>query len=99
METTDHHLPPDRRPAVAALLVGLAAFGLVVALEPEIVTATSTRALLSAAAAGLVFAGFVAVAFRFIRSPWLLAAVVGTPLLVAAAGFAATNLVLSLIHI
>jgi hypothetical protein len=83
----------DRRPAVVALAVGVLAFALVLLVEPEVVTATSTRALLSAGAAALVFVGFVALAFRFIRSTWLLAAVVGVPLLVAAGGFAVTNLV------
>lgn len=96
--STSPHAPPepdraDWRPAATAIGVGVAAFGLVLLLEPEIVSGTSTRALLTAGAAALVFAGFVALAFRFIRSTWLLAAVVGVPLLVAAGGFAVTNLV------
>lgn len=91
-EQTDR---PDRRPAIVALVVGLLAVALAVALQPSVVRggAGSVQAVAIAVAAGLVFAGFVALAFRFVRQPLVLAAVVGAPLLIVAGSLAFAALV------
>jgi hypothetical protein len=86
---------PDRRPAIAALVVGGLALVVAVAIQPSIVEggSGSVQAVLIAAVLGLLFVGFVVLAFRLVRQPVLLAAVVGLPLLVMAAVLGYTALV------
>lgn len=86
--------PVDKRPAVIALVVGLLAIGVVVALQPSIVAggAGSARAVGITVAALAVYAGLVLLALRFVRQPWGLAAVVGVPLLAVAGSLAVTSL-------
>ncbi|OWY59820.1 hypothetical protein B7486_72505, partial [cyanobacterium TDX16] len=86
---------PDRRPAIAALVVGGLALVVAVAIQPSIVEggSGSVQAVLIAAVLGLLFVGFVVLAFRFVRQPVLLAAVVGLPLLAMAAVLGYTALV------
>jgi hypothetical protein len=86
---------PDRRPAIAALIVGGLALVVAVAIQPSIVEggSGSVRAVLIASVLGLLFVGFVALAFRFVRQPVVLAALVGLPLLAMAAVLGYTALV------
>lgn len=84
----------DKRPAIIALVVGLLAIAVVVALQPSIVAggAGSARAVGITLAALAVYAGLVLLALRFVRQPWGLAAVVGVPLLAVAGALAVTSL-------
>lgn len=86
--------PIDKRPAIIALVVGLLAIGVVVALQPSILAggAGSARAMGITLAALAVYAGLVFLALRFVRQPWGLAAVVGVPLLAVAGSLAVTSL-------
>jgi uncharacterized membrane protein len=85
----------DRRLPVAALVVGLLAVVVAVAIQPSIVTggAESVQAVAVALALGVVFAAFVVLVFWKVRSPLVVAALVGGPPLVLAAVLTFTALV------
>jgi hypothetical protein len=85
----------DRRLPVAALVVGLLALVVAVAIQPSIVTggAESAQATAIAVGLGVVFAAFVVLVLRRVGSPLLAAALVGGPPLALAAVLAFTALV------